>query len=291
MASGSCHPHPQNRDVETTGALMFAYRRLAVVAALVFGMGGAGAAATPCGNDASGFDGWKAGFREEAAAAGVADGGLTALDGTRYASRTIAADRGQRSFQLSLDEFTQRRGADAIVAEGRRLKAQHAALFERIESRFGVPPGPLIAIWGMESAFGRFMGDQHVVSAVATLAYDCRRPDFFRPHLHAALILIDLGWLDAGAIGAAHGEIGQTQFLPGNVLRYAIDGDGDGRIDLIGSKADALASTANFLQAQGWTPGLGYQPGELNFAAIEAWNAARVYQEAIAIMGRRIDAP
>jgi lytic murein transglycosylase len=270
---------------------MLDYRRAVAATALVIAMGSGTAAAMPCGTEASGFEAWKAHVREEARAAGIGGGGLAALDATRYASRTIAADRGQRSFRLTLEQFKERRGADAIVAEGRRKKAEHAALLERIESRFGVPPGPLIAIWGMESAFGRFMGDQEIVSAVATLAYDCRRPDFFRPHLHAVLELVDRGWLEAAAIGAAHGEVGQTQFLPGNVLAYAVDGDGDGRIDLIDSEADALASTANFLRAHGWIPGLGYQPGEPNFAAIEAWNAARVYQEALAIMARRIDAP
>lgn len=252
---------------------------------------GAGAAGASCGDDARGFDAWKAAVRAEAVAAGIGPRGLSALDATRYADRTIAADRGQRSFRLSLEAFMERRGANAIVAEGRRRKAENAALLAAIEARYGVPPGVLMAIWGMETAFGRFMGDQHIVSAVATLAYDCRRPAFFRPHLRAVLMLVDRGWLEPGAIGAAHGEIGQTQFLPGNVLDYAVDGDGDGRIDLIGSTPDALASTANFLRAHGWTPGLGYQPGEPNFAAIEAWNAARVYQEAIAIIARRIDAP
>jgi lytic murein transglycosylase len=272
-----------------TDRVMVGLRRLAALAAMWAAT--AGAAAASCGEDANGFEAWKAEIRQEAAARGIGEAGLAALDATRYASRTIAADRGQRSFRLTLEEFKQRRGADAIVAEGRRKKAERAGLLAEIEQRYGVPPGPLVAIWGMESAFGRFMGDQHIVSAVATLAYDCRRPDFFRPHLHAALELVDRGWLEAGAIGAAHGEVGQTQFLPGNVLRFAVDGDGDGRIDLIRSEADALASTANFLRAHGWTPGLGYQPGEPNFVAIEAWNAARVYQEAIAIMGRRIDAP
>ena len=92
-----------------------------------------------------------------------------------------------------------------------------------------------------------------------------------------------------GARGAAHGEIGQTQFLPRNVVRYGTDGDGDRRIDMVRSKADALASTANFLKGHGWQTGAGYQPGEPNFAAIQGWNAATVYQQAIAHIGARID--
>jgi len=126
---------------------------------------------------------------------------------------------------------------------------------------------------------------------VATLAYDCRRSEFFTEQLGGALRLIDSGALAPGAVGAAHGEVGQTQFLPANVVRYGVDGDGNGRIDLIGSKADALASTANFLRAHGWRPGAGYQPGEPNFRALQGWNAATVYQQAIAIIGAQIDAP
>jgi membrane-bound lytic murein transglycosylase B len=183
----------------------------------------------------------------------------------------------------------QKRGANTIAQQGKSLKKQNAALFAGIERTYGVPAGPLIAIWGMETGFGRFMGNTHILSAVATLAYDCRRSEFFTGHLYAALHLIDNGTLHPQAIGAAHGEIGQTQFLPRNVLQYGTDGDGNGRIDLIGSTADAFASTANFLRAHGWRPGAGYQVGEPNFVALQGWNAASVYQQAIAIIGAEID--
>jgi membrane-bound lytic murein transglycosylase B len=140
----------------------------------------------------------------------------------------------------------------------------------------------------MESGFGRITGNQNTLSAIATLAYDCRRPEYFTEHLYAALQLVDRGVLSSNTRGAMHGEVGQTQFLPKSVMLYAVDGDGDGRVNL-SSKADALASTANFLKGHGWVPGAGYQPGEPNFAALQGWNAARVYQQAIAIIGRRID--
>ena len=253
-----------------------------------FFLSGSALAAT-CGNDGKGFEAWKAAFIQEAAARGAGRTSLDALARTSYASKTIAADRGQKSFKLSLDSFMQKRGANAIVSRGKNMKKKHAALFDRIERQFGVPAGPLIAIWGMETGFGGFLGNQHTLSAVATLAYDCRRSEFFTEHLYAALTLIDRGMMSPSAIGAAHGEIGQTQFLPGNALRYAVDGDSDGRIDMIGSPADALASTANFLRAHGWRPGAGYQPGQPNFQAIQGWNAASVYQQAIAIMAQQID--
>jgi membrane-bound lytic murein transglycosylase B len=181
-----------------------------------------------------------------------------------------------------------KRGADTIVARGKKLKAQNAAFFAGLEKRYGVPAGPLIAIWGMETAFGNYMGTQNILSAVATLAYDCRRPEYFTDQLLAALKLVDMGVLSPQAVGAMHGEIGQTQFLPKNVILYGVDGNGDGREDLT-KMADALASTANFLKGHGWVRGQGYQPGEPNFVAIQGWNAASVYQQAIAIMGKRID--
>lgn len=263
--------------------------RLLAAALLAYAWALGAAEAASCGNGAGGFERWKAQFTQEAAARGVGPRALDALGRTRYASKTIAADRGQKSFKLTLDAFMKKRGANVIISQGRKLKQRHAGLLAAIERGYGVPPGPLIAIWGMETGFGRFLGNQHILSSVATLAYDCRRSEFFTGHLYAALTLVERGMLDPRAVGAAHGEIGQTQFLPGNALKYGVDGDGNGRVDMIGSSADALASTANFLRAHGWRPGAGYQPGEPNFRALQGWNAASVYQQAIAIIGREID--
>jgi membrane-bound lytic murein transglycosylase B len=237
--------------------------------------------AAQCGNGPGAFESWKREFGEEARAKGIGATAIGALMQANYASATIAADRGQRSFGLSLDQFLAKRGASTIVARGRSLKQSQGALFASIQQRYGVPPGPLIAIWGMESGFGSQRGNQNMLSSIATLAYDCRRPEFFTDQLYAALKLIDRGALSGGTRGSMHGEIGQTQFMPKNVLEY-----GTGNLDVA---ANALSSTANFLKAHGWRAGAGYQPGEANFAAIEAWNAAQVYQKAIALMGRQID--
>ncbi len=258
-----------------------------VVGALGAGFGGA-AEAAQCGNTAAGFEAWKRQFAAEAQARGIGQRGIQALMATQYSYGTIKADRGQHSFKLSLDQFMAKRGAATIAAQGRGKKAQNAQLFAAIEQRYGVPAGPLIAIWGLETAFGNYMGNQNTISAVATLAYDCRRPDFFEPHLIAALQLIDRGWLSPAQRGAMHGEVGHTQFLPANIVRYGVDGNGDGRVDL-NDRADALASTANFLRGHGWRPGAGYQPGQPNYGAIQGWNAASVYQQTIAIVGRQID--
>jgi membrane-bound lytic murein transglycosylase B len=259
----------------TTAAILLALT--AVLAALAAGP----ARAATCGNGAAGFEGWKPAFAAEARAKGVGAAGIAALMSTNYATATIAADRGMKSFKLSLDQFLVKRGAATIVARGRTLKQTHAALFASIEQRYGVPPGPLLAIWGMETAFGTQRGNQNMLSAVATLAYDCRRSEYFTDQLYAALSLVERGVLSASTRGSMHGEYGQTQFMPKNILAY-----GTGNLD---SPSGALNSTANFLKGHGWKAGAGYQVGQPNFAAIEGWNAATVYQQAIAQMGRQID--
>jgi membrane-bound lytic murein transglycosylase B len=239
------------------------------------------AGAAQCGSTGAGFESWKRQLADEARTKGIGAAAVAGLMATSYSNATIAADRSHGSFALSLDQFLAKRGGPAIAARGRGLKQSNAALFASIQAHYGVPPGPLIAIWGMETGFGSQRGNQNVLSAVATLAYDCRRSAYFTDQLYAALKLIDRGILSAGTRGSMHGEIGQTQFLPKTILDY-----GHGNLDVA---ANALTSTANFLKAHGWRAGAGYQPGEPNFAAIEAWNAAAVYQRAIALIGREID--
>ena len=259
--------------------LRFALAFSATLAA-VTGLNAQAHAAT-CGSGPGGFEAWKQETAQEARAKGVGAAAISGLMATTYAQATINADRGQRSFSLSLDQFLAKRGASTIVAKGRQLKASQAAMFASIQARYGVPPGPLLAIWGMETGFGSQRGNQNMLSSIATLAYDCRRSAYFTEHLYAALQLIDRGALSPAQRGSMHGEVGQTQFMPKAILAY-----GTGNLEVA---ANALNSTANFLKAHGWRAGAGYQPGEPNFAAIQEWNAAGVYQKAIALMGRQID--
>src|SRR5215218_9417835 len=237
--------------------------------------------AAQCGSSSAGYATWKQEFAREAQAKGISAATIQALLATNYAQATINADRGQRSFSLSLDQFLAKRGGPAIVAKGRTLKQSQGAMFASIQSRYGVPPGPLLAIWGMETGFGTQRGNQNMLASIATLAYDCRRSEYFTEQLYAALKLIDRGALSPSQRGSMHGEVGQTQFMPKAILAY-----GTGNLEVA---ANALNSTANFLKAHGWRAGAGYQPGQPNFAAIQAWNAAGVYQKAIALMGRQID--
>lgn len=261
--------------------------RLYALATLCLLAPGAAQSAT-CSDTGGQYEAWKAEMAIEAKAEGVGKRGIAALNGSSYSTATIGADRNQKSFKYSLEKFWEVRGAETIIAQGRKRKAQSPEFYASLEEQFGVPAGVIIAIHGMETAFGGFMGDTKVVSAIATLTYDCRRSDFFRPHLIGALKLVDQGSITEETVGAKHGELGHTQFLPGNAMTYGVDGDGDGVVDFY-NMTDALASTANFLREKGWKPGKGFQEGEPNFAVIQEWNAATVYQQAIALMGARID--
>ena len=247
----------------------------AAVASVIFA---GGAYAQSCGNDAGGFAAWKDDFAQQAKAAGVKTRGLQALAGAQYATATIRVDRAvKKAFSGDVNSFMKRRGGAAIIARGKKLKQQNASLFAEIERKYGVPAGPLLAIWGMETGFGAAMGKQNTISAITTLAYDCRRPAFFTPHAIAALKLVDRGILTSASVGAAHGEMGHTQFLPGNALQYGVGNLRD--------RDSALKSTANFLRGHGYSGG----PASSNRGAIAGWNSASVYQQAIIIMADAID--
>ena len=205
--------------------------------------------AAPCGNTSAGFEAWKSAFAQEARKAGIGQAGLNALAQAGYSQRTINADRNQRGVKYELGDFIRIRlgSLDGFAGQARKRKAANAGFFQSLERQFGVPAGILLAIHGMETGFGRNMGTEPVVSSIVTVAYDCRRSDFFTPHALAALKMVDLGLLSPTQKGAYHGELGHTQFLPGNALKYGVDATGDGRADFY-NWADALASTANFLR-------------------------------------------
>lgn len=260
--------------------------RLAAVT-LAFGLASTMSFAQICGDDGSGYSQWKVDFAPVAAANGVGEAGMAALAGSSYDQRTINKDRNQRGVRYELDEFLSIRWNDAYTRQARRMLAENAGFYASLEATYGVPAEILLAIHGMETGFGSNMGDHNVVNSILTVAYDCRRADFFIPHAIAALRLVDYGVISASSTGAGHGEVGHTQFLPGNILTYGRDGDGDGDVDLTGF-ADAMATTAQYLAGKGWQAGVGYQEGEPNFAVIEEWNAATVYQRAIALLAREI---
>ncbi|MEP3525795.1 MAG: lytic murein transglycosylase [Hyphomicrobiales bacterium] len=258
-------------------------RTLIVVGTVALTLMSSAAVAAQCGKNANGFNAFKKDFSAYAQKKGVGKRGIAALQGTQYSSATIKFDRVQRkSFKKGFDAFYKLRTTGLKKPSLAKLK-KHAGVFANVEKRFGVPKEVLVTIWGMETAFGRFSGKHDVITSLATLTHDCRRSDFFRPHLLGALQILDNGWMPRSQMrGARHGEIGQTQFLPGNYVAFSVDFDGDGRRNLVSSVPDVLASTANFLKRKGWKAGGSYQPGSHNYNVLKTWNAATVYQKSIA---------
>lgn len=250
------------------------------------------AMAASCGSSGAGFDDWLSGFKQRAAAKGISARTInSALSGVSYDPKVIRLDRSQHSFKLSFEQFYRRRVDDAMIAKGRRLMKTHAGTLNAIEKRFGVPGAVVVAIWGLETAYGAQKGGKmSIVRSLATLAYDCRRSAFFEKELLAALKIIDRGDMAASQlVGGWAGEIGQTQFLPDAYVKYAVDFDGNGRRDLIHSSADVLASTANFLKGHGWQRGAGWGPGTANYNVIREWNRAEVYVKTISVMADKLD--
>ena len=169
---------------------------------------------------------------------------------------------------------------------------RHAALLQRIEQRFGVPPQILVAIWGLESDFGSGdMGKLPVMRTLATMAHDCRRSELFQGELLAALQIAQRGDLPLrDMIGAYAGEIGQTQFLPSSYIKYGVDYDGNGHVDLRHSVPDVLASTANLLKTNGWQPGAPFGEGTANFEVMREWNRAVIYRKSLVLFAERLGA-
>ena len=167
---------------------------------------------------------------------------------------------------------------------------KHAALLARIELQFGVPPTLLVAIWTLETDNGTGdMGRLPVVRTLATLAHDCRRTELFQGELIAALQIVQRGDLPLrDLVGAFAGEIGQTQFLPSSYIKYGVDYDGNGHVDLRHSVPDVLASTANLLKSNGWRAGAPFGEGTANFEVMREWNRSEVYRKTMALMAERI---
>lgn len=192
-----------------------------------------------------------------ARAAGVSEQALAqTLPTVDEIERVISADRDQPEFRESFWEYIERRVTSYRVDRGRELLREHYRLLHKVYLEYGVRPEYIIAFWGLETNFGNIFGDLEWLDALATLACDPRRSEFFSSEFITALRLHDRGLLDARETSSSWaGAIGHTQFLPSTVLRHAQDFDGDDRIDLFNSLPDAFASAANFLRSMGWKDG------------------------------------
>jgi lytic murein transglycosylase len=203
------------------------------------------------------FNAWLDGVRQEAAADGISQAAISSgLSGVYFDPAIVKKDRAQGVFTQDFLQFSDRMVAGYRLKQGAANIAKYKNTFERIEKQFGVPAPVLTAFWGLETDFGANIGDGPTLVSLATLAYDCRRPDQFRPQLIDALKIIDRGDLTASQMrGPWAGELGQLQFLPSHYVDYGVDFDGDGRVNLLTSSPDALASAANMLKAFGWQRG------------------------------------
>ena len=227
------------------------FARAALTVMLV--MAATPAVAQQCGGD---FGSWLAGVRKEAAASGVSNRALGVLSQVGYDKRVISRDRAQGVFAQTFKQFSDRMVAQYRLDQGAKNLRKYANVFAAVERQYGVPGPVITGFWGLETDFGANQGDFSTLNALATLAYDCRRPELFRPQLINALKIIDRGDLPAAQmVGAWAGELGQTQLLPSDYLGSGVDFDGDGRVDLKNSVPDVLATTGRFIQSMGWRAG------------------------------------
>jgi lytic murein transglycosylase len=216
----------------------------------------ASSAAAPCHTTGT-YDAWLAAFEREAVAQGISQRTIAATaPSLTYDQKIVYIDRGQRVFSQTFLDFSGRMAAAYRIQRGQALIQANASTFARIEQQFGIPAPVIVAFWGLETDFGANLGKYHSLSAIASLAYDCRRSDRFRAQLLDALRLIERGDLaPEDMIGSWAGELGQTQMMPSEYNQYGVDYDGDGKRNLIRSVPDVLASTANYLHGLGWKKG------------------------------------
>ena len=260
-----------------------------LAALLLFVVFAAPAFAAPCGGN---FQTFLAAIAREAQGQGVSRGVIEqAFVGVTPDPAVLAFDRRQRgTFRKSFEEYATTRVTAGRISGAKARLQRHAALLSRIERLFGVPGALIVAIWGLESDFGLGdIGKLPVVRVVATLAHDCRRTELFQRELIAALQIVQRGDLPLRElIGAYAGEIGQTQFLPSSYIKYGVDYDGNGHVDLRRSVPDVLASTANLLKTNGWQRGQPFGEGTANFQVMREWNRSEVYRKTMHYFAQKL---
>lgn len=205
-----------------------------------------------------GFGLWLEGLRREALGAGISqvvlDSALADLTGPL--PRVLELDRTQPESTQALTDYLAARVSDTRIANGRRMLSEYPTWLARVERDYGVSRRVIVALWGIESNYGRNTGGFEVVPALASLAYDGRRGEYFRKELLEALRILDAGHIPLAQMkGSWAGAMGQCQFMPSSFRRFAVDGNGDGRKDIWTSVPDVLASTANYLHQAGWRQG------------------------------------
>ena len=230
------------------------FRRLVAIAALPAWL--IGLAVAPAGANEQSFDTWLDGLRQEAISRGISAPVFDqAFTGVAPITRVIELDRSQPEFTMTFQQYLERVVPLKRIETARAQYAEHRALLEQIGRKYGVQPRFIVALWGIESDFGRRTGDFSVVASLATLAYDGRRSDFFRKELLDALQILEERHITPDRmIGSWAGAMGQNQFMPSSFRQFAVDYDGDGRRDIWQSQSDVFASIANYLGSYDWKP-------------------------------------
>ena len=202
------------------------------------------------------FEQFLADLRVEAVAKGISQATIdSALTGLEPLAVVVTRDRAQPENTQSLDDYLSQRLTPSRISNGRTLAATHKELLQRVEKTYGLAPSTMVSIWGMESNYGAFTGTYPTIAALATLAWDARRP-LFRAELFEALRIVDSGKAEAGSLkGSWAGAMGQPQFMPSSYLAHAVDFDADGLANIWTSLPDVFASMANYLRNSGWQPG------------------------------------
>jgi membrane-bound lytic murein transglycosylase B len=203
------------------------------------------------------FAAWLQGVREEALARGISAPTIaSALADITPVEQILNRDRSQAEFKETLDEYIARRIGVPTIRLARQMRMTHGAILEKVSAAYKVPPHVLVAVWGLESNFGRFSGVRPLMPTLATLAYDARRGAMFRSQLFDALLILDAGHIDLPRLkGSWAGAMGQPQFMPSSYLKYAVDFDADGRRDIWSSPADVFGSIGHYLAVNGWVAG------------------------------------
>ncbi|EHH1110735.1 lytic murein transglycosylase [Vibrio parahaemolyticus] len=201
-----------------------------------------------------GFEEYLDKLRAEARNQGISEQVISAaFANVEYKPRAVTADRNQPEKKLTLDEYIPRAVPEWKVKQAKALYKEHYAELKRIGDQYGVQPRFIVALWGVESNFGKFTGNFRVIDALSTMAFEGRREEFFRKETMAALQILDQGHIELDSFkGSWAGAMGQCQFMPSSFLRFAADGNGDGKKDIWQSEADVFASTANYLSESGW---------------------------------------
>ncbi|OTA20040.1 type III effector HopAJ2 [Xenorhabdus beddingii] len=205
------------------------------------------------------FPAYVALLKQQARAQGISEKTLDrGFANIHFISRVIKADRNQPEKKITLESYLNRVLPAGKIEQGVRQYEDHLPQLEKISQKYGVPKAYIVALWGLESGFGKIQGKEDVISALATLAFEGRREVFFINQLLAALEIIENQYIDADQTlkGSWAGAMGQSQFMPSSYLTYGADGNGDGKIDIWHNKEDVFASTANYLKKEGWQQGL-----------------------------------